>query len=88
MTSTLRMPNTAAGAVFMLLHACLGLDIDALESTFRIANAKLPPFLDHLELENIAIGDARLDMRVQRQEEGVEIDVRDRRGSVSVAQVT
>ena len=33
---------------------------------FRIANAKLPPFLDHLELENIAIGDARLDVRFQR----------------------
>ena len=77
----------AAGAVFMLLQACLGLDIDALESSVRIANARLPRFLDHLELENIAIGDARLDMRLQREGDGVEIDVLERRGSVSVAHV-
>ena len=75
----------AAGAVFMLLQACLGLDIDAIESSVRIANAKLPPFLDHLELENIAIGDARLDVRLRRDGDGVEIDVLERRGSVSVA---
>jgi glycogen debranching enzyme len=75
----------AAGAVFMLLQACLGMDIDARESTFQIANAKLPPFLDHLMLENIAIGDARLDVRLQRQEDGVEIDVIERRGSISVS---
>ena len=75
----------AAGAVFMLLQACLGMDIDARDSTFRIANAKLPPFLDHLELGNIAIGDARLDVRFQRDGDGVEIDVLERRGSVSVA---
>ena len=62
----------AAGAVFMLLQACLGLEIDALESTVRISNARLPPFLDHLELENVAVGDARIDVRVQRQGDGVE----------------
>jgi hypothetical protein len=71
----------------MLLQACLGLDIDAVESSVRIANAKLPPFLDHLELENIAIGDARLDVRLRREGHGVEIDVLERRGSVSVANV-
>ena len=78
----------AAGAVFMLLQACLGLEIDALESTVRISNARLPPFLDHLELENVAVGDARLDVRLQRQGDGVEVDILERRGSVSVAQVT
>ncbi len=78
----------AAGAVFMLLQACLGLEIDALESTVRISSARLPPFLDHLELENVAVGDARIDVRVQRQGDGVELDILERRGSVSVAQVT
>jgi hypothetical protein len=48
----------------------------------------LPPFLDHLELENVAIGDARLDVRFQRQADGMEIDVLERRGSVSVVNLT
>ena len=78
----------AAGAVFMLLQACLGLEIDALESTVRISNAKLPPFLEHLELENVAVGDARIDVRLQRHADGVAVDVLERRGSVSVAGVT
>jgi glycogen debranching enzyme len=78
----------AAGAVFMLLQACLGLEIDATESNVRFANAMLPPFLDHLELENVAIGDARLDVRFQRQADGMEIDVLERRGSVSVVNLT
>jgi glycogen debranching enzyme len=78
----------AAGAVFMLLQACMGLEIDALESTVRISNARLPAFLDHLELENLVVGDALLSLRVQRQGDGVEVDILERRGSVSVAHVT
>ena len=78
----------AAGAVFMLLQACLGMEIDAIDSSVRISNAKLPPFLDHLELENVAVGDARLDVRLLRRGDGVEVDILERRGSVSVAHLT
>src|ERR687895_137486 len=42
----------AAGSVFMLLQACIGLEVDARASTLHISNARLPLFLDHLELEN------------------------------------
>jgi glycogen debranching enzyme len=77
----------AAGAVFMLLQACLGLEVDARASTLHISNARLPLFLDHLELENVAVGDARLDLRLQRQRDGVGVDILDRRGSVAVVNV-
>ena len=77
----------AAGAVFMLLQACIGLDVDARESTVHISNARLPLFLDHLELENVAVGDARLDLRLQRQRDGVGVDILERRGSVAVVNV-
>ena len=60
----------AAGAVFMLLQACIGLEVDALASTVHISNSRLPLFLDHLQLENVAVGDARLDLRLQRQRDG------------------
>ena len=78
----------AAGAVFMLLQACLGLEVDALGSTVRISDARLPLFLDHLQLENVAVGDARLDLRLQRHHDGVGVDVLERRGSVAVVSVT
>jgi glycogen debranching enzyme len=78
----------AAGAVFMLLQACIGLDIDAIASTVHISNARLPVFLDHLQLENVAVGDARVDMRLERHRDGVGVDVLARRGSVAVVSVT
>jgi glycogen debranching enzyme len=77
----------AAGSVFMLLQACLGLDVEAATSTLRIANARLPLFLDHLQLENVAVGDARVDLRLQRQRDGVGVDVLERRGAVAVVNV-
>jgi glycogen debranching enzyme len=78
----------AAGAVFMLLQACIGLDVDAKASTVHISNARLPPFLEQLQLENVAVGDARLDLRLQRQRDGVRVDVLERRGPVAVVSVT
>ena len=77
----------AAGAVFMLLQACLGLDVDALASTVHISNARLPLFLDHLQIDSVAVGDARLDLRLQRQRGGVGVDILERRGSVAVVNV-
>ena len=74
----------AAGAVFMLLEACLGLEIDALASSVRFSNARLPDFLDHVQLENVAVGDARIDVRLEREHGGVAVEVLGRRGSVSV----
>jgi hypothetical protein len=71
----------------MLLQACLGLEVDARASTLHISHARLPLFLDHLELENVAVGDARLDLRLQRQRNGVGVDILERRGSVAVVNV-
>ena len=77
----------AAGSVFMLLQACLGLDVDALASTVHVSDARLPLFLDHVRLGNVAIGDARLDIRFERQRDGVGVDILERRGSVAVVSV-
>ena len=74
----------AAGAVFMLLQACIGLHVDGPTSTLHISNARLPLFLDHLQLENLAVGEARIDLRLQRQRDGVGVDVLERRGAVAV----
>ena len=77
----------AAGAAFMLLQASLGLEVDALASTVHVSDARLPTFLEHVQLDNVAVGDARLDLRFERQRDGVGVDILERRGSVAVVSV-
>jgi glycogen debranching enzyme len=74
----------ASGAPFMLLQACLGLDVSARERTVRLSHARLPLFLDHLTIENLAVGEARIDLRLERHRTGVGLNVLDRSGDVEV----
>ncbi len=77
----------AAGSVFMLLQACLGLEADAVTGSVHLQDARLPLFLDQLRIDNLAVGDARLDIQIRRRRHGVDVEVLDRRGSVSVVNV-
>jgi hypothetical protein len=52
-----------------------------------MSNARLPTFLDHLRIENIAVGETRVDVQLQRQGEGVGVEVLERSGDVSVVNV-
>ena len=63
----------AAGAVFMLLDACLGLRVDAATRTIRFAQPALPPFLDDLTITGLEVGDARADVRLQRDHARVQV---------------
>jgi glycogen debranching enzyme len=56
----------AAGAVFMLLEASLGLRIDAPARRIVFSHPVLPPFLERLRIENLRIGDATLDLLLDR----------------------
>ncbi|MGH2381638.1 MAG: amylo-alpha-1,6-glucosidase, partial [Candidatus Limnocylindria bacterium] len=77
----------ASGAVFMLLQACIGLEVDAPGRTLRFNRARLPVFLDHLRIENLAVGDASLDLLLGRQPQGMSVDVVGRRGDVEIVTV-
>jgi glycogen debranching enzyme len=77
----------AAGSVFMLLQACLGLEADAVTGSVHLDNARLPLFLDQLRIDNLAVGTARLDVQIRRQRQGVDVEVLERHGSVSVVNV-
>ncbi|MFN2417867.1 MAG: glycogen debranching N-terminal domain-containing protein [Candidatus Limnocylindria bacterium] len=77
----------ASGAVFMLLQACLGLETDGAARTLRFDHARLPAFLDHLEIENLPVGDATMDLRLEPQPQGVAVEVLRRRGAVEVIAV-
>jgi glycogen debranching enzyme len=60
----------SCGSVFMLLQACLGLEIDGARKEVRIEKPSLPIGIEAIRVSDIAVGDARIDLcfeRVQQQ---------------------
>jgi glycogen debranching enzyme len=74
----------AAGAVFLLVQSCLGLSINAPRGRISLRHARLPPFVSHLTIRNLQVGEANVDLRCERQSDGVGVRVLRRRGSVEV----
>jgi glycogen debranching enzyme len=52
----------AAGSIFMLLQACLGVTIDGWEGEINVENPCLPIGIDSLKVEGLKIGDARAEL--------------------------
>jgi glycogen debranching enzyme len=61
----------AAGAVFMLLQACLGISVDGWKGEVRIDHPRLPIGIDQLRLEVLRIGSKRSDVLFQHAGDGV-----------------
>ncbi|MDQ0039022.1 glycogen debranching enzyme [Variovorax boronicumulans] len=59
----------AAGSVFMLLQACLGLRVDGIRREVEIVHPRLPTDIDHLRLLDLQVGDGRVDLHFQRIEQ-------------------
>jgi len=77
----------AAGAVFMLLAAVLGLEVDALNGRMVFRNPFLPRFLERVEIRGLHVGEARLDVRLQRHDDDVGVTVMGKRGAVEVVSI-
>jgi glycogen debranching enzyme len=56
----------AAGAGFMLLQACLGIDIDGRAGEIRVHRPRLPMGVDHVAVHGLEIGERRVDLVFQR----------------------
>lgn len=74
----------AAGAGFQALQACLGLQIDGTRGLVQFVCPTLPPFLERVELRNLSVGTARLDLVLDRHENEVALRVARRTGEVEV----
>ncbi len=61
----------SAGSVFMLLQACLGLEVDARNGEVAIAHPQLPPGVDRLRVERLDVGGVRVDLLFTRLGERV-----------------
>jgi glycogen debranching enzyme len=74
----------AAGSVFMLLQAALGLEMDAPAGQVRFNNPQLPEMLETIQIRGLRAGAASLDLAIERRPAGVAVRVLRRRGEVEV----
>jgi glycogen debranching enzyme len=77
----------SAGAVYMLLQASLGLEIDATKRRITFRQAALPDSVERLRLTNLIVGDAQIDLGLERHANDVAVSVLRRVGDVEVVGV-
>jgi len=61
----------AAGSVFMMLQACLGLRVDGKAGAVEVKDPHLPIGIDHFSLTRLGLGDETVDLRFEREGDGV-----------------
>jgi glycogen debranching enzyme len=75
----------ASGAIFLLLEACLGLNVSAPERRVTFSKPILPRFLQQVTIRGLKVGDARVDLLLTRHDEGdVGVNVLRREGALDV----
>ncbi|MBI2912009.1 MAG: amylo-alpha-1,6-glucosidase, partial [Chloroflexi bacterium] len=77
----------AAASVFMLLQACLGLSIKAPARQIWFSHPRLPESLREVRISNLVVGEASVDLLLQRHGDDVTIQVARREGEVEVVGV-
>jgi glycogen debranching enzyme len=56
----------SSGSVFMLMQACLGLEIDGFAGEIHVNRPRLPIGIDHLTIRRLGVGAAAVDLSFQR----------------------
>ena len=74
----------SAAAVYALLSAALGLEIDGAASRLSFVRPVLPDFLDEIEIDNLKVGAGAVDLLVHRRAHSATIEIRRRSGDVEV----
>jgi glycogen debranching enzyme len=74
----------SAASVFLLLQACLGLEISGLDEQISFTRPLLPASLGELRIHNLEVCGATIDLLVVRQERDVGVSVIRREGDVRV----
>jgi len=74
----------AAGSVFMMLQAALGVTIDALEGTVTIDRPTMPAGVERLSITRLQVGTARVDLDFQRVGGQTVVVPRNKHGEVRI----
>lgn len=75
----------AASSVFMMLSAALGMEINAVRGHLTFRSPSLPPGLRRLTIEHLKVGEAELDLEIQRHRHDVSVNATRRTGHVRIA---
>jgi glycogen debranching enzyme len=76
----------AAGSVFMLVQACLGLGIDGIAKRIHFANPTLPSDVDEIHVQRLRVGDAQIGFAARRSGKRVQIEVSQKSGDLDVTE--
>jgi glycogen debranching enzyme len=74
----------SAGAVFLILQACLGLSIHAKESRVYLHHTALPEAIPEVRVRNLKIGNSSVDLAFERHAEIVGFDILRRTGDIEI----
>jgi len=73
-----------AGAVFMVLGSCLGISIDGRRKQIVFENPQLPENVNQLWLKGLDVVGSRVDLFLERHNEGVRVHVLENQGNIAV----
>ena len=76
----------AAGSVYMLLQACLGISINAATKQIRVVKPVLPANVNEIQIRQLRIGDAQIDFAVRRVGTETRLDVLHKSSSLALVQ--
>ena len=74
----------AAGVVFMLIGAMLGLAPDAAANQLTLNRPRLPGWLSWVELRNLRLRDSRMTLRASQGQDGAAIEMLSRQGNAEL----
>jgi len=74
----------AAGVVFMLIGAMLGLAPDAAANQLTLNRPRLPGWLSWVELRNLRLRDSRMTLRASQGQDGAAIEMLSRHGNAEL----
>jgi len=74
----------AAGSVFLLLQACMGLSFQLNEKKVYFNNPVLPSFLREVHIRNLKAGNSRLDVSLLMHNGDVGVNVRRKEGDIEI----
>jgi glycogen debranching enzyme len=77
----------ASASVFLMRQACLGVEVDAVRRQVRFTHSRLPDFIEELWISDLQVGDASLDLVLQRRTNDVGISVLHKHGAVEVVAI-
>jgi glycogen debranching enzyme len=74
----------AAGSVFLILQACLGVSIDGNKKQILFETPYLPEETKELWIKGLELNGGRVDLFLERRPEGVRVHVLENRGHIEV----